>query len=190
MGEIRTFLAIELPKKIIDQIRDIQNDLRSSVYQVKWVRPENIHLTLKFFGNIEEKTIEEISRVIKGVASKVDTFDLDVRGIGVFPNISRPRVVWVGVESADQNLDLLHKEVEVTLEKIGFEPEGRKFAPHLTLGRVKSLKDKRRLIDQVQMFKGCELGSFNVENLFLFKSDLRPSGAVYTKLSTFDLGKP
>lgn len=188
MVKIRSFLAIELPGEIVDKLGEVQDVLKLSGSQVKWVRHEGIHLTLKFFGNVEESAINEISQVVKGVASKINAFNLEVRGIGVFPNVSRPRVVWVGVESADRILDILHREVEVNLEKVGFEPEGRGFNPHLTLGRVKSLKNKRRLIEQTERFKGCGLGSFRVKDLFLFKSDLRPTGAVYTKLRSFDLG--
>jgi 2'-5' RNA ligase len=186
--EIRSFLAIELPKEIIGRLSEIQDNLKTSGSQVKWVKPESIHLTLKFFGNIEEKTVDDISQVLKKVTAKISAFDLDIKEIGVFPNMSRPRVIWVGVESSGRTLDILYKETESSLKKMGFEPEEREFRAHLTLGRVKSLKDKRQLIEQVEKLKGCEVGSFRVENLFLFKSDLRPTGAVYTKLRAFDLG--
>jgi 2'-5' RNA ligase len=188
MAKIRSFLAIELPKEIIGKLSEIQNNLKSSGSQIKWVRPESIHLTLKFFGNIEEKTVDDISQVLKKVTAKISAFVINVKDIGVFPNMSRPRVIWVGVESSGRTLDILHKETESSLKKIGFEPEERKFSAHLTLGRVKSLKDKRQLTEQIEKLKGCEVGSFRVENLFLFKSDLRPTGAVYTKLETFNLG--
>ena len=102
--------------------------------------------------------------------------------------MSRPRVIWVGVESSGRTLDILCKETESSLKKIGFEPEEREFRAHLTLGRDKSLKDRRQLTEQIEKLKGCEVGSFRVENLFLFKSDLRSTGAVYTKLETFNLG--
>jgi len=154
---------------------------------VKWVRPESIHLTLKFFGNIEEESIEEISRVITGVASKFTPFHLEVRDIGVFPNLMRPRVIWVGVDEAEDTLKILYNETEKNLEKIGYDPEQRPFNPHLTLGRVKSLKEKRILIEKIEQFKGCELGSFQIEALYLFKSELRPAGAVYSKLNAFKL---
>lgn len=188
MAKIRSFLAIELPKEIIGKLSEIQDNLKPSVSQVKWVRPESVHLTLKFFGNIEEKTVDEISQVLKKVAAKISAFVIDVKDIGVFPNILRPRVIWVGVESSGRTLDILYKETEVSLKKIGFEPEQREFRAHLTLGRVKSLKDKRQLTEQIENLKGYEVGSFRVENLFLFKSDLRPTGAIYTKLETFNLG--
>ncbi|MEW6615623.1 MAG: RNA 2',3'-cyclic phosphodiesterase [Thermodesulfobacteriota bacterium] len=188
MAKIRSFLAIELPKEIISRLSEIQNILKSSEPHVKWVRPESIHLTLKFFGNIEEKTVDDISQVLKKVTAKISAFVINVKDIGVFPNMSRPRVIWVGVESSGRTLDVLHKETEDSLKKIGFEPEGREFSAHLTLGRIKSLKNKTKLAEQIEKLKGCEAGSFRVENLFLFKSDLRPTGAVYTKLETFNLG--
>jgi len=187
MAKIRSFLAVELPKEIIGKLGGVQDDLKPSGPYVKWVRPESIHLTLKFFGNIEEKIIDNISLVVKGVTSNTNVFNLEVIDIGVFPNMSRPKVIWVGVKFSDGTLDILQKEVGAGLEKIGFEHEGREFNPHLTLGRVKSLKEKRRLVEQIERFEGCELGSFKVEYLSLLKSDLRPTGAVYTKLRTFPL---
>jgi len=187
MAKIRSFLAIDLPKEIIGKLGEIQNDLKSVGAQVKWVRLESIHLTLKFFGNIEEKNIDEISRVLAEVASKINVFGLEVKGTGVFPNIARPRVIWAGIKYTKGTLDLLHKEAESCLSKIGFEPEGRQFRAHLTLGRFKSLKDKRHLIQKIEEFENRELGTFKVKSLYLFKSELRPTGAVYTKLKTFDL---
>ncbi|MBI4620016.1 MAG: RNA 2',3'-cyclic phosphodiesterase [Desulfobacterales bacterium] len=188
MAKIRSFLAIELPKELRGKLSEIQDNLKTYGSQVKWVKPESIHLTLKFFGNIEEKNVDDISKAVKKVTAEIDAFDLGIKGIGVFPNMLSPRVIWVGVESSGRTLDILHKETESSLKKIGFEPEERGFRAHLTLGRVKSLKDKRQLTEQIEKLKGCELGSFRVENLFLFKSDLRPTGAVYTKLETFNLG--
>ncbi len=189
MLKIRSFLAIDLPAEIVEGIREIQDHLKQSGPYVKWVRPENIHLTLKFFGDIDEKAIDEISTVLDGVVSKTNAFDLEVRDVGVFPNTSRPRVVWVGTESRDRTINILQKEIDATLKTMGFEPEDRAFRPHLTMGRVKSLKDKRLLIAQMEKFKGFDMGSFRVEHLFLIKSDLRPTGAVYTKLRSFDLAK-
>ncbi|MDY6855435.1 MAG: RNA 2',3'-cyclic phosphodiesterase [Thermodesulfobacteriota bacterium] len=184
---IRSFLAIELPFTIIKKIKKVQDDLKSSLFSVKWVRPESIHLTLKFFGNIEEESIEEISRVITGVTSKFSPFHLEIRDIGAFPSLIRPRVIWVGVDERGDTLKILYNMIEKNLETIGFDPEQRQFNPHLTLGRVKSLEGKRTLIDKVEQCKGCDLGVFQVEALYLFKSELRPAGAVYSKLSTFKL---
>ena len=187
--KIRSFLAIELPHEIILQLGEIQNALKSSSSHVKWVKPGNIHLTLKFFGSIEEKTIYDISRIVNEVASMFNDFQLHVRDIGAFPNMVHPRVLWIGVHSNEGTLTLLHKEIETSLQKIGFQPEGKRFHPHLTLGRVKTLKEKRQLLAQVEKLKDCNLGSFRVESLFLFQSELRPAGAVYTKLKDFGLGR-
>ena len=184
---IRCFLAIELPTGIINRLETIQNDLKSSEAHVKWVKPGSIHLTLKFFGNIEEKTIDDISNIVGEIASQFNAFHLDVEDAGAFPNASRPRVIWVGTSFVKGTLERLHKELETRLVELGFEPEKRYFNPHLTLGRVKSLKGKKLLTENMEKIKGYKLGSFLVERLFLFKSDLRPTGAVYTKLRTFDL---
>lgn len=189
MSKIRTFLAIELPKEIKDNLREVQNNLKSKGPQVKWVRSESIHLTLNFFGNIEENSIDDIFHAVNTVVPRFNPFHLEVRGVGVFPNISRPRVIWAGIEFERGTLDILHKELNTQLSRIGFEPDKREFTPHLTLGRVKTLKEKRQLIERIERVKDHNLGSFHVDNLFLFKSDLQPTGAVYTKLKTFDMAK-
>ena len=189
MSTIRSFLAIDLPQEIRDNLGEVQHRLKTPGSQVKWVRPESIHLTLKFFGNIEEKEIDALSRATESAASHFHPFHVEVTGVGVFPNISRPRVIWAGVEFKEGTLNALHKDLDTRFDLLGFEREKRRFTPHLTLGRVKSLWEKRRLTERIETLRAHRIGSFNVESLFLFRSDLHPTGAVYTKLKTLHLNK-
>mgnify|MGYP001033121551 CR=1 FL=1 len=185
---IRSFLAIELPKTIQKKIEEIQEDLKSSRADVKWMNPENIHLTLKFFGNIEESKIDPIVKSIEGTTRKVSRFSLKVRGMGAFPHLKNPRVIWIGLVDGKEVLADFQKQLEKTLEEIGFQPEERSFHPHLTMGRARSPKGRNELIGRIEKYREEELGDFQVERVVLFKSDLRPSGPIYTLLREVKLG--
>jgi len=185
---IRSFLAIELPKTIREKIREVQGSLKSSHADVRWVNPENIHLTLKFFGNIEESRVESIVKSIEEPTRTTPPFTLRVRGTGAFPHLKNPRVIWMGLLDEGGSLVLFQKRLENELEKIGFELEHRPFQAHLTLGRMKSSRGKDELIGRIETYIEGNFGDFQVEHLVLFKSDLRPSGPVYTPLRTLALG--
>ena len=185
---IRSFLAIELPATVQTKIGKIEEDVGSTSADVRWVSPGKIHLTLKFFGNIEESKIDSIVAAIKGPIGTAKPFHLSVRGTGAFPNLKNPRVIWIGLVDAEGILAPLQKEVESSLEKIGFEPEDRPFRPHLTLGRVKSNRGKEELIGSVEKYREEEIGTFQVEKIVLFKSDLTPTGPIYTPLREVRLG--
>ncbi len=187
---IRSFLAIELPKVILKKIGEIQEDLKSSHADVRWVSPEKIHLTLKFFGNIEEARIEPIVKAIENPVRNVTGFSLKVVGVGAFPRWKDPRVIWAGLSDEKGIGVLIHlqKEVETELAKIGFEPEGRVFRPHLTLGRVSSSRGREGLIQRMEKYRTEEFGDLCVERVILFRSDLRPAGPIYTPLRDVRLG--
>ena len=182
---IRTFLAIELPEEIKVQIGNIQNRLKATVKGVRWTRPEGIHLTLKFFGNISENDIANISRIVERNTVDVRPLTLNVSTVGTFPNFKRPRVLWLGINGSVERLSDLQKEVEKDLEAIGFQRENRAFRAHLTLGRVKSPKDVKGLSEIIKSEESYDAGSFYAGGLTLFKSDLTPKGAIYTKLAYF-----
>jgi 2'-5' RNA ligase len=185
---IRSFLAIELPKPILRKIEEVQGDLRSAHADVRWVNPEKIHLTLKFFGNIEESRIDSIFKSIEEPVRNTPPFSLKVRGVGAFPSMKNPRVIWMGLVNGSQILISLQKEIEIPLEKIGFQSEDRPFHPHLTLGRMKSSRGKDDLVGRMEKHKEGEFGDFQVERVILFKSDLNPSGPIYTPLKEMKLG--
>jgi 2'-5' RNA ligase len=185
---IRSFLAIELPVTVQTKIGEIERELESTSADVRWANPEKIHLTLKFFGNIEESKIDSIVAAIKGPTGRAQPFQLNVRGTGAFPNLKNPRVIWIGLVEGDGILIPLQKEMDASLEKIGFQPEGRPFRPHLTLGRVKSNRGKEELMRRVEKYREEEIGNFQVEKVILFKSDLTPAGPIYTPLREVRLG--
>jgi 2'-5' RNA ligase len=184
---IRSFLAIELPGTILKKIEEVQKDLRSSHADVRWVNPEKIHLTLKFFGNIDESQIDLIVKSIEGPTQTRSPFSVAVHGMGAFPHFKNPRVIWIGLVEGNGVLLSLQKELEKELEKVGFEPEGRSFQPHLTLGRVKSSRGRDELVGRLERFREEAFGEFQVEKLILFRSDLKPSGPIYTLLREIKL---
>ena len=185
---IRSFLAIEIPRTILKKIEEVQEDLKSSRADVRWVSPEKIHLTLKFFGDIDESRIEPIVKSIEGPIRATSPFFLKVRGVGAFPHLKNPRVIWMGLVDGKEVLASFQKQLERELEKIGFEPEERAFHPHLTLGRMKSSKGREELVGRMERHKEEEFGDFQVERVVLFKSELRPSGPIYTPLRELRLG--
>ena len=185
---IRSFLAIELPEPILRKIGEVQGDLKSAHAEVRWTNPEKMHLTLKFFGNIEESRIDSIFKSIKEPIRKTLPFSLKVRGVGAFPHLKNPRVIWIGLVDEREVLTSLQKQIEAQLEKIGFQPEDRPFHPHLTLGRMKSSRGKEDLVGGMERYREEEFGDFQAERVVLFKSDLKPSGPIYTPLKEMKLG--
>jgi 2'-5' RNA ligase len=185
---IRSFLAIELPKAILKNIEEVQGNLRLSRADVRWVSPGKIHLTLKFFGNTDESLIEPIVHAIEGPAAAMPPFSLKVEGVGAFPHLKNPRVIWMGLTEGRDRLTAFQRRLEEELEKVGFEREERPFQPHLTMGRSNSNRGRDELIGLMEKYREEEFGEFVVEGLVLFKSDLRPSGPIYTALRTVHLG--
>lgn len=178
---IRLFIAIKLPSKIIDGLKKIQDELKNGNNMVAWVKPENIHLTIKFLGDISEDKVDLIAGLLKAAIAENRSFDISVKGLGVFPTMDNPRVVWVGVED-DKNLSRIYDELENGLSAIGFKKEERPFKPHLTIGRIKFLKDKKGFKQRLEKAASINLGKFEAANICIFQSKLTPDGAVYTKL--------
>lgn len=186
---LRCFLAIELPESILNRIGEVQRALKSSKADVRWVNPENIHLTLKFFGNIEEFQIESIVKSIEEPIRTTSPISIAVQGIGAFPGLKNPRVIWVGLNDERKELVPFQNRLERELEKVGFQPEDRPFHPHLTLGRMRSNQGKDELVRGMERYREEEFGNFQVERVVLFKSDLRPTGPIYTVLREIRLGR-
>jgi 2'-5' RNA ligase len=184
-GVVRAFLAIDLPTDLKDGIKTIQDRLKHHLTGIRWTRPEGIHLTLKFFGDIPEESIAEISPVAKKAAAGSPSLSLSVENLGVFPGVSRARVLWIGMDGDIAPLLRLQQEIDGGLEVLGIAREGRSFKPHLTLGRFRSAGDARGLDRVLEKRNNYRAGIFKAEGLTLFKSDLRPEGAVYTVLAYF-----
>jgi len=183
---IRAFIAIELPANITDALKNIQDSLKDEMNKVAWVKPENIHLTIRFLGDIETCKIDSIAGLLEGAAVKTHSFDISVKGVGGFPTIDNPRVVWVGIED-NKNVLPLYNNLEEGLESLGLKKEERSFKPHLTLGRVKFLSDKKLFKKRIEKYNNINLGQFAAEGICLFQSTLTPNSAVYVKLKEYKL---
>jgi len=187
---IRAFLAIDPPEDVLQRIGALQERLKRKIQgAVSWVRPRGMHLTLKFFGDIPPGEVEGISRAVAPLVAGVSPIHLEVRKMGVFPDSSRPRVLWMGLEGDAHHLMVLQKSIEGALDAQGFPREARPFRPHLTLGRIKTSRGLVGLARSMEEAADWEAGGFIARELFLFKSDLMPQGAVYTKLASYPFGK-
>jgi RNA 2',3'-cyclic 3'-phosphodiesterase len=185
MENIRSFIAIEISAAVRQELKELLADFLKAGADVKWVRPEGIHLTLKFLGSVGGDLLEKIVLAVRPVIEDWKPFQLKAKGIGCFPGIRNPRVVWIGLGQEGEAVTRLQREIESKTFELGFAPEGRPFQPHLTLGRVRSSKGKNPLIQMIERKSDLDLGSFLVDRVILFRSDLRPAGAVYTKLHEF-----
>lgn len=188
MAGIRSFVAIELPEDTRKALAVLQQDLKAQVppRAVRWTRPQAIHLTLQFLGDVAPDKIEAISSALQAVCADVAPFTFELRGVGVFPNPSRPRVVWAGIVDLGGTLVTLHKEIGRALAPLGFPPENRPFTPHLTVGRAARHASRPELAGVGTVIAGSEVGSLGrvtVDHISLMKSDLKPDGAVYTPLA-------
>ncbi|MDP2646144.1 MAG: RNA 2',3'-cyclic phosphodiesterase [Desulfobacterales bacterium] len=179
---LRAFIAIELPEKIILSLGRLQESLKAEGLNIRWVRPENIHLTLKFLGGIPFPHIEKIRDAVCRQADGFAPMTLSAKGVGVFPDPRRPRVMWVGLAGQTGFLTRLQKLLDEELAAIHYPRENRAFTGHLTLGRVKGPMDPLKLTAAMENHGGFESGSFVADHIVLFNSELRPSGAVYSKL--------
>ncbi|MBN2000878.1 RNA 2',3'-cyclic phosphodiesterase [candidate division KSB1 bacterium] len=181
---IRTFICIEVPQPVLDQCGSLQKKLKPLGRGVRWARTDGIHLTLKFLGNVPEAKLSSVANATSDAVREIPRFSYKLKDCGAFPNFSRPRVYWIGVHEPTDTLLKLQKKLENTLEEIGFEMENRKFSPHITLGRVKTA-DGLREISAVLQREPFETGWIEAREVTVMKSDLMPSGSVYTPLFIF-----
>lgn len=184
--KIRTFIAVEVPPALRHKLAQVQDRLKQSGARVRWVPPENIHLTLKFMGSVDEELIDDIIAVMREAVLALGAWTAEVKGVGSFPSKRRPRVVWVAVADEDGKLDDIHRKLEEGLRRLGVQEESRRYHPHLTLGRVKS--DTLGLVQAIDSLKEAQVGLLPVESLTLFRSDLRPEGALYTPVGKAAIG--
>ena len=184
----RLFVAIKIkPDKIfMNKFYELKWRLRHD--NIKWVEDNNIHITLKFFGETEEKLFPEIVRVLSGIALETGIFKLSLRKLGIFGSSYDPRVIWVGIEPYDKLVSSM-KLISSRMEPLGFQSDRQNFVPHLTLGRVKLIKDKHFFREVVDQSKGIESQEITIDNFILFESILKKEGPLYTALQTFTLRK-
>ncbi|MBN1882062.1 MAG: RNA 2',3'-cyclic phosphodiesterase [Deltaproteobacteria bacterium] len=185
MATKRLFIAAEPPQHVVDGCRDVIEKLKGAGDGIRWVKPHGIHLTVKFFGNVDESRIPEISDAA-GVLSGSGAIDLAVGGLGTFPGKKRPRVIWIGITGDLDRLVTARDMLDGALSGIGFPREDRPFRAHLTLGRVKE-RIPVALVSRLEQSRDISLGAMRVEGFSLIQSDLKPSGAVYTPLAFYSL---
>jgi len=187
---LRAFVAVPLTAAIIQQLADVQRRLKRGCPEqaVTWVKPENIHLTLFFLGDILPERQAPIEAALSAVARHARPFTFSVQGAGAFPNLNRPRVIWVGLQEPTGQLALLHRAVNEAMTNVGFQPEDRRFSPHLTLGRIRqraSREDAQAVGEAVRRTEVGHLGDAPVEEMIFFRSALKSSGAEYTPLARY-----
>ncbi len=184
---MRLFIAIELPPEILQGIAKVQEELRKTGAAANWTRPEGIHLTLKFLGEVEELKTQEILQALSGAAQGSGKLNLEVAGAGAFPNIKNPRVLWLGVAGDIDKLSALQVSVENAMTGLGFEREERKFSPHLTLARIKFPKPRDNWQQKIEGIRDVKIGAFEAAHISLMKSELKREGAVYTEVGKVEL---
>ena len=185
---IRTFIAIKLPTEVKQVARQIQNQLGESIEGIKWVKHENLHLSVKFLGNVEENRINDIATAVKNAVKESSVMNLKTGHLGVFPNEKSPRILWLGLEGDVPDFIRMSKNCESELAKLGYEIDARENKPHITIGRIRSTKKQKGVIN---ILKDIPIESilFRVDALKLMRSELNRNGAVYTNLQSVKLDK-
>ena len=187
MYQIRSFIAIELPDELKSELVQLEARLKSIDQPfVKWVDPYSIHLTLKFLGNVAADRIGDITGAMEEATQGISSFHLQIRDLGVFPNLRRVQVAWVGLGGEIDKLALLQQRIESSLETLGFTPESRKFVPHLTLARVRnraSLNERQRLGELISSTSFDTVHKIKIDSISLMRSQLTSEGAIYSRIS-------
>ncbi|HXG66525.1 MAG TPA: RNA 2',3'-cyclic phosphodiesterase [Blastocatellia bacterium] len=176
---MRTFICIEIPKAITERIEALQRELRQAGAQVSWTKSTNIHLTLKFLGEVSPSRIAGVQEAVARAATVTGPFDIEVSGSGCFPSARNPRVLWVGLREVPQELKRLQAAIENELAGEGFPREEKKFTPHLTVGRIRSPKNASRVAEEL-IAKGFPSETFRAHEVILMRSELHPAGSIYT----------
>ena len=186
--DIRSFLAFELPPEMKNTISGVYEKVRTSRLAVRWVRPESIHITVVFMGNVREEDLPRIGNEAGEAGSDFAPFHASLKGMGCFPGCRNPRVIWVGLEGEIERMSSLRDDLQNRLIPFGITPEKRGFKPHLTLGRFKKpSREEGEIGILMDRYQDLTSPVCSLHELVLFKSDLKPGGAVYTKMLSFPL---
>jgi 2'-5' RNA ligase len=184
MSKFRGFIAIDI--ETLPKIVEFENEIKNSGAIVKLVEPENIHITLKFLGDIEEEYIEKIEEIMKDSVKESDSFEIQLKGAGVFPNHNYIRVMWIGIKNGEQ-IGKIAKNIDEKLSELGFEKDRRGFSAHLTIARVRSAKNKDKLMQIIEKYREIEFANIKVNSIILKKSELTSKGPIYTNLKEVKL---
>ena len=184
--KIRSFIALELSPEAKKEISRIIGELKKSGADVKWVRPETVHLTLQFLGEVFLATLDRIKERLSEIAKKAKGFDIALDALGTFPNWERAKVIWVGTSQGSEIAQDLAEKVKEAMQEQGFGREIRAFKSHLTLGRIRSSENKGKLEEMSSQVEVKPV-STHISSIILFKSELTPQGAIHTPISKFEL---
>ena len=184
---IRAFIAVTLAKPVVEEIAKVRTSLQEPKGDIRWTRNGGLHLTLKFLGDINREQVEAILATLRDIAQQRPPLRVVAQGLGAFPNLRRPRVLWVGLQG--ERISELSEAIETALLPLDFPPEEREFTPHLTLGRVRSPKGWERVLPILKSYEQTYFGESLIDHMTLYQSELRPDGAIYTPLGLFLFGK-
>jgi 2'-5' RNA ligase len=182
---IRAFIAVNLASPVIEEIAKVHATLQGAKGDIRWTRREGLHLTLKFLGDIERPQVGPILAAMQEMMHERLPLHILAQGLGAFPNLRRPRVLWVGLSG--EGLQEISEALETALMPLDFPPEEREFTPHLTLGRVRSLRDWEHVLAVMKEYQHARFGESTVDQVTLYQSELRPEGAVYSPLGSVPL---
>ena len=192
MNLLRAFIAVEIPLDIRQAVCKATSDLQKEIGSlVRWVPMENMHLTLKFLGDVSPANVDMLTQMMRAEADLFNCFELHLSGLGSFPSLKRPRVIYIGIQ-APAVLETLQRGIESASRRLGYESEERGFSPHLTIGRVKqnvTATEQQTIRRALEETKIDSLGTARVDSVHLYKSDLKPTGSVYTRLYSAPLKK-
>ncbi len=184
MARLRTFIGVDIGKAIRDRAVSLQEKLAQTGVEVKWVEPENLHVTLLFLGEVDDREVLQVCRAVAEQTQQHPSFTMSIETVGCFPNPRRPRVLWIGVGEGAQELCALHDGLERPLLDLGcYRREERKYTPHITLGRVKSERPADKLTAELNKHAGWRGGQTTVDEILIMSSQLSSHGPVYTVLS-------
>lgn len=186
---MRTFLAVPCADAVAPRVCQLMEALGQFSSQVKWVEPENLHLTLKFFGNIDDQDLVQIIRAVQPIIESTAPMFVQFAGAGAFPSVDRPRTLWVGLTAGGEQLSAFQSELDKALARRGYPAERRKFHPHLTVGRVRDGHDQADMGRALRSLSDFEVGESTLDEVELIASQLQYAGPVYTTLARFDLGR-
>jgi RNA 2',3'-cyclic 3'-phosphodiesterase len=183
---IRTFIAVEIPESIKSRIERLQEALRQIGAKVSWTTPSNVHLTLKFLGDVEPSRIEQVRKAVERAAGGIAPFEVEIGGTGCFPSPRNPRVLWVGLPDVPEALRQLYSNIETELDREGFLQEKRRFSPHLTIGRIRA-QHNAATVAEALIASGFEPEKFKATEVIVMRSDLKPTGSIYTPQAVIKL---
>jgi RNA 2',3'-cyclic 3'-phosphodiesterase len=183
---IRAFIAVNLAVPVIEEIAKVRFVLQAAKGDIRWTRIEGLHLTLKFLGDLARNQVEPILAAMREALHGQQPLHILAQGLGVFPSLRRPRVLWAGLSG--EGLQELSEAIEAALMPLDFPPEEREFTPHLTLGRVRSLRGWEHVLAVVKAYEHARFGESTVEQVIVYQSELRPDGAIYSPLGSVPLG--